>query len=352
MRRLASKVSSNSLIAALLLASLLFWVKPFAGSAYGAYLGSHAITMSDNTAGAHNVTYDVSFTIATPGTLGSVEIQFCDNSPLIDDPCDAPVGFDASGASVTAESGVTDFTIDGSSTANNIILTRTPTAVGAVAINVTFSGVINPANYGSYFAKIITHSSADASGGYTDNGGIAFTISPSLMVSSEVPPYLVFCAGVTIPAFDCNSTEGDFIDLGDFTPTETRSAQSQFMAATNGGGGYSIYSGGTTLTSGNNTINTMNGETAKLGVSQFGLNLAVNTSPAGGSGPTGAGTGVVAPAYNQPNHFKFIDGDRVAFATTAQEYKRYTATYVVNVAKDQAPGVYSTTLSYVCLANF
>lgn len=317
-----------------------------------AYMGSHSLRMSTAAAGARNATYTVSYTIATPGTLGSMSILFCSNSTLLQDPCIAPYGFNATNATPQTSSGITDFSMSSSSTMNDIILSRIPSSVGAISGSIEFSGFINPTNAGSYFVRIITYPTNDASGPPTDNGGIAFDVLPDVTVTSTVPPFLTFCTGMTITGFDCSSANGYFADLGPLRSDATETAHTQIVVATNGGNGYTITSSGTTLTSGNNIIPAAQGASSTIGTSQFGLNLRANTNPSGGSDPIGPGTAAATSGYNVPNLYRFNNGDIIASATQAQDYKKFTASYIVNVAKSQAPGVYATTVTFICLANF
>ena len=110
---------------------------------------------------------------------------------------------------------------------------------------------------------------------------------------------------------------------------------------------------GTTLTSGNNTIPALAADTtSQTGTSQFGLNLAANTKPQVGAGVQGPGIGAVEPNYASANHFRFVSGEELASVAQADDYRKYTVSYIVNVAKSQPPGVYANTLTYVAVANF
>lgn len=353
MRHISRKVVSTSLVYALVMASLLLGAKPFfASRADAAYLGSHAVKMSDATAGAQNVRYDVSFLVSTPGTLGSVQVQFCANSTLPEDPCDLPPGFDASGATIVSQSGTTPFTI-GSATASSIVLTHAPVAVGMDAIHVELGNITNPSDPGSFFGKVLTYPTTDASGPYTDNGGMALVIGNALSVSTEVPPYLTFCIGVVIPANNCSSAQGDYVNVGDMGPTYTSSGQTQLLTATNAKDGYAISVQGPTMTSGNNEIPVfVPGGMSVAGISQFGINLRANTNPPSGQNPSGPGSGTPTAGYNQPNHYRYVSGDTIASSANADDYRRYTVSYVINVGANQPPGVYASTFTYVCLANF
>ena len=317
-----------------------------------ATLDNRRLQISNALPGATNVNYDVSFAVATPGTLGSIEIQFCSNSPLLSEPCTPPTGFDASSALLTAQSGATGFVISPLSNANNIILTRTPSAVGAVNANYTFTQINNPSTAGAYYAKILTYPTDDATGSYTDGGGLAFSIQDGFPVSAEVPPYLIFCSGVTVTGFDCNTAQGNAINLGQLNAVSASTAQSQMVIATNAESGYVVTVSGTTMTSGNNILPAMQVATSQPGVSQFGLNLRANTNPPIGQDPQGPGTGGARPDYSQVNRFTFNSGQQVAFGNGVQDYRKYTASYVVNTSASQPPGIYATTLTYICLATF
>lgn len=348
------KARSHILLWLLIVSSLCISLAQYnAPQALGAQLTSRSLQVSNELAGAHNVTYKLAFDVATGGAIGSMEFQFCSNSALIIDPCVAPFGFDALNANLTAQTGTAGFVKSATSSVNDIILTQLPPSnTNPGPVSFTFSSVVNPTNMGSYYVKVFTYSSADASGSPLDFGAMAFPIGLDYQISTEVPPYLTFCGGTNIIDFDCSSASGDQLDFGQFSSAVTSTGRSQLVAATNAGSGYSITMTGLTMTSGNNEIPAMTGQTSKVGTSQFGVNLRANTVPQIGSNPTGPGTGHPTTNYNQPNNFRFVSGQPIAQATEAQDYKKYTVSYIVNINKDQAPGVYSTTLTYVCLANF
>jgi hypothetical protein len=334
--------------------SLFAGARPFFGAVASAdYLGTRFLEMSDSKAGAMGVTYNVSFDTSTAGTIGSVQIEFCSNTTLISVPCTAPVGLDASGAALASQSGMTGFSIAGASTANNIILTRTAAAAGLVTADYVFKNMINPSTEGSYFVRVITYQTEDASGSQTDNGGMAFAINSLVNVGITVPPYLLFCVGVTIAGTDCSTAAGDFIDMGNFSTSATSSGQSQMVIATNGKNGYSISASGTTMESGTNTIPAMSvSAPATPGVSQFGINLRANSKPSVGANVSGPGHGVPQFNYNQPNLYHYNDGDVLATATAPENFRKYTVSYIVDVSTAQPVGIYASTYTYVALSNF
>lgn len=343
-----------TLLAGALLVVVAAGVAPaFFSRAAAAELSPRSIELSDSTTSAANTTYDVSFTLATPGALGSISIEFCSNSPLQTDPCTAPAGFDASTASLTSQAGATGFSISSNSTANDIILTRPSTVSGAVAVSYTFAGITNPSAAGSFYGRLQTFASSDASGPATDIGGVAMALNAAVRVNATVPPYLLFCTGNTIAAFDCNTASGDYLDLGLLSPAHAVAGTTQLLVATNAQSGYGISVSGSTLVSGNNAIPTGSSPSpSQPGVNQFGLNLRANSNPTVGSNPTGPGTGAPTGGYDTANAFTYHSGDLIASASTSDDFRKYTVTYLVNISPSLPVGVYSSTFTYVATASF
>jgi hypothetical protein len=311
-----------------------------------------SIRISDSSAAQGGVTYRIAFSTVANNLVGSVRIQFCTDSPLVDDPCGVPAGFNISNAFLSSQNGMTGFVISANTTANQMVIGRPPANEGPIASTYTFTGVTNPLNGGSLYARIYTYPTSDGTGPYTDAGGLALYFAGAVGISAEVPPFLRFCLGESITGLDCNTATDPFSDMGILTPLVTGLAQSQMIVATNADGGYSMWVQGGTMTSGNNTIPAMSGGVAQQGVSQFGINLRANTSPVIGQDPAGPGVAAVTPGYNQQNQFRFQSGDFLATSTVPDDNRKFTVSYIVNVAASQPGGVYATTLTYITLANF
>ncbi len=319
---------------------------------YSAELGTRSLKMSDDRISVHS-NYLVSITTATAGLLGSISIQFCSNDAIIGDPCTAPAGFDASSAELSTQTGVTGFAINAASTVNEIILSRSSVFTPVTQASYLFTGIQNPSSSGSYYARVQTYASNDASGTASDYGAMAFAILNSIGLSTTVPPYLIFCTGVTIPGLNCANATGDYIDFGELTNTHTATGTSQMLAATNANNGYAVTVYGTTMTSGNNVINALsNNDVSRPGIGQFGFNLRANSTPPSGTDPIGPGTGQPTAGYDQQNSYRFNSGDTVLSNSGPENYREYTASYLVNVSGGQAPGIYVTTLTYIALATF
>jgi hypothetical protein len=351
MRRLRHSLTLTktlSLTAIALLVVGLFAIQP----AYGNDLGDRSLLLSANAPSAVSI-YNFSIALVTPETLGSIQLKFCSNSPFYDDPCTAPSGFNASTASLTTQSGNTGFTLGANPNANTIILTRPPTISNLSPSNYVFGGITNPDTRGSYYVRVQTYATPDATGTLGDAGGIAFSINDALNVSSTVPPYLSFCSGADITGYDCLNATGSYVNFGELSATRTAAGTTKLLAATNAEQGYVIAIGGTTLTSGNQEITALTiGDASRPGVSQFGINLRANVAPRIGTEPDGKGIGSPVNGYGTSDRYKFGNGDVIASSTVPDYPRQYTVSYIVNVPKGQAPGVYVSTITYICLAKF
>lgn len=341
---------SPLLMSIVICAALLVGVVPLSYAAAGE-LEDRFIKLSGREASAV-VTHSFGFrmgNLAEP--VGSVSIEYCSNSPLINEICTPPAGLNVAGATLTEQNGEAGFSVF-SQTNNAIVLTRPAVLPSGTSGEYIFNNVINPSQLGSSYARLKTFTSTDATGLPIETGGVVYSIGSGLSVNTEVPPYLIFCASVSIPLGDCSAATTYFINLGELLTTVPAVGTSEFMVATNAADGYSVVISGTTLTSGNNIIQPLStGGPSQVGQSQFGINLRQNSVPSVGSQPT-AGFGAPTAAYNIPNVFRFQNGDVIASSVRTSDYQRYTVSYLTNISDDQPAGYYATTLTYICLANF
>lgn len=317
-------------------------------------LGNRRLMMSSANAGASGVDYLLSFDLATPGPLGSITAQFCSNDPFSADPCTVPPGLDVSGVTLADQSGATGFTISPATSVNQLVLTRPPTNASVGPVSYHFTGAVNPSVPGTYYVRLQTFATPDASGPASDYGGIAIAVlNAPISINAMVPPYLIFCTGVTISGLNCANAVGDFIDFGELLTSRAATGSSQMLIGTNAQSGYNITVSGTTLSSGVNSINALaTADVSRPGVSQFGFNLRGNTTPANGSNPFGPGIAQPQPLYDSPNIYRFVSGDVIVSNTVPDNLRQFTASYIVNRPVGQAPGIYVSTLTYIALATF
>jgi hypothetical protein len=297
--------------------------------------------------------YEFSYNTGNLGLIQTVRFQFCANDPLIDTACVTPTGLDVSNANLTAQSGDIGFSIDPRTSANELIISRPPFSSGGQLSTYSFNNIKNPSDEASYYVRIQTFEDSDLTNPANNYGGLAYAITQEINVTAVVPPYLLFCVGVTVNGMDCDNVVGNYVDFGEFSSRQASRGSTQMLAATNAIGGYGLWLSGIPLTSGTNIIPGLVGaDVSRPGTSQFGLNLRANSSPQGGSDVLGSGVGQPTNGYNQPNFYRFNSGDMVAASPKPDYARKYTSSYMVNVAKGQSPGVYVSTLTYIALGSF
>ena len=165
---------------------------------------------------------------------------------------------------------------------------------------------------------------------------------------------LVFCLAQEV-VYNCGGTNGVYqTDLGELTPETTLTAQSQMAVGTNASGGFSIITYGTSMAAGTNVIPGLEEPTlSQVGTNQFGINLVENTEPAVGIDPEGEWANALPnPDYSQPDHYKFVSGDMVAYSPNVSLMKKFTVSYIVNASRSLRPGVYSTTVNFIATGRF
>ncbi len=299
-----------------------------------------------------NTRHGFSFNIVSSANLGSIKFEYCSNSPLVGDSCTVPAGLSLSSASLDSQAGENGFSIHPSSTATTVILTRAPVPASPQAVSYSFGNVANPTAVNqTVFVRITTYASTDSSGAYTDNGSVAFSTSGSLGVDAFVPPFLSFCVALSV-SLNCSTSGGNYLNLGELSALNANTATSQFAAATNDFTGVVTSIAGGTMSSGTNTINSLAVPAASApGTSQFGINLRANSAPVVGQDPIGPGTSSVEPDFNSPNQFVLKNGTMTS-SSTSTDYKVFTVSYLVNVPPGQAPGVYTSTLTYIATVSF
>lgn len=317
-----------------------------------ASINDRSLTLSDSRAGV-SATYRIRMTAPAKPLVGSIKIEFCENSPLFGEPCNAPAGFDLSGATIASQSGEVGFSRHPTSTANVLVLRRPPVSSVSVESTYVLADVMNATNAGSQYARYSTYAEEDASGTILDSGGIAYYLNERLGITTEVPPILDFCVGVSITGTVCATATGNYVQLGELSTSTPRVGKTEMVVGTNAANGYNISINGRTLFSGTNGIPSLSSPTASSpGTSQFGVNLRANSVPASGADPSGPGTGSPSADYNIANRFTFREGDVIAGHTGPERLRKYTLTYMTNISREQPTGVYSATYTYVALGNF
>ncbi len=314
------------------------------------------------------------FDLPTTGNVGSIKFEYCTTASVA--ACVTPTGLSTAGVTHGGSTGAVFSTA--TSTATNIAyVSRTAASVtSGQTVTVQLNGIVNPSptNY-TFFVRISSHASEDATGAATDTGSVAASTATQIELTGTMPESLIFCTGATISTTssipDCSTATAGTVSFDQlFSPTDTATARSQMAASTNASGGYAITVNGPTLTSGSNTIAAMTAPTAStVGTGQFGLNLRANTTVFDNQAvPVALGTNVAPAAngtnykgqpttnYNTDNQFGFATGATVAASDNGgaggTDSQILTVSYIVNVSGSQPAGTYVSTLTYICTPTF
>jgi hypothetical protein len=304
---------------------------------------------------AVTTSYKLSLNYMTPEPVGSLDLLFC-ISPIPYEPCVVPPGLDVSNAVMSDQEGEIGFSIL-SKDVNHIILTRPSSMIisSSLTSSYTFDNIKNPTDTTKSFSiRLKSHSSTNATGPLIDFGSVKGQVGKGIVIETQVPPMLIFCAAREVE-MDCSSTdETYFSDMGDLTKDSTLTAQSQMAVGTNATAGFVITANGNPLTAGTNTIDGLGAPTDSIqGKNQFGINLVANNELNIGNDPEGVwANGVPSPDYNQPNMFKYVTGDVVAYSPNVSLMRKFTVSYVVNVSPSLRAGVYTTTINYIASGRF
>jgi hypothetical protein len=364
----------------------------FLGSAAHAYglVSARSIQLSTSAASATAVTYKVTFTAATTGTMKGVVIDFCDNSPIIGDDCTTPAGFSvgtptvgnynagmSSAGTWTAASAFTGRTLTLKNT-TGVAVTATTTIL---SFDLTTAANPNTTNH-TFYGRILSYandSGASSPDTYTgavapvtnttgvvDAGGIALSTANQVTVTSKVQERLSFCVytGANCAAGGSAVTLGDTNGVLDPAgPYVDRNTQ--YDIATNASQGVAIRVKGTTLTSGSFTITGIGGSAAAsaAGSEQFGfctyettatttLTAAApyngpncsSTTQTAGTGSTG-GNGTAQFAFDTTN-VNTTYGQTFA-NKTAGSTSSGVIPFIGNISNTTEAGIYTTTLTFI-----
>ena len=304
---------------------------------------------------ATTTSYTVSFQYMTPAAVGSVEMLFCiDPIPYM--ACVTPPGLDVSNAAMSTQTGESGFSISQKST-NRIVLSRLPAVINAdgVQSSYKFNNIKNPTDTKKSFAiRLKSLASTNGTGPQIDFGSIKGQVNNSIVIETQVPPMLIFCAAEEV-ADNCASTNGTyFTDMGQLSPDNTLTAQSQLAVGTNASGGFAIIANGTAPAAATNTIDSPSVPTeSRPGTNQFGINLVENSALNIGKNPEGDFANALPSSdYSQPNKYKYVPGDVVAYSPNVSLMKKFTVSYIINASPELRAGMYTTTVNFIASGRF
>ena len=244
----------------------------------------------------------------------------------------------------TAATGSTDWSATGS---NEVTFTDSGSGQSASTVySVTVTGLINPSSAANYVIDIVG-----------DNGDIGEITVPiitddQIQITAKVDQTLFFDVRDTTGGGDDNA-----VGFGSLSSTASRWAtddgtgsgvatdSSEFEAATNAAGGYTVAVAGTTLTSGSDTIDALGtAATPSTGTEQFGIAV---------SNGAGSGHGTIDGNYTGGTYYlNTAAEDDIVSTTAASVNSTYDVSYVANITAATEPGNYAATLTFTMTTNF
>lgn len=297
-----------------------------------------SITMSSSAAGATNVTYEVKFTVSSAGA-GAFILDFCDDSPVVNQTCTPPTGFSASGVGTS-----TDNTTVSAPATSTIKVVKT--IAGSEDVDVVLTGITNPsyvttaAAHGGFYARIATYADSTAAGAYTDadihsavdTGGIALATTNTIGVNAAVRETMTFCVANQTITENCGdaSTVGhqpnltlgtggaldaSRVDTGDiYTQLSTNAASGAVVnlkSNATGCGGLKLF--------GSSACNIVaaNGSNLVAGFAGFGVKLNAPFATSGAQNTTGTLQAVDSSGYNDSSYFMGYDSGDDTGVTSA-----------------------------------
>lgn len=169
-----------------------------------AQMTERSIGLSSSSAGSEAVIYEVKFTAQEAAT--AFVVDFCANTPLIGQSCEPAAGFSAAGAA-TSTSG---FAVEPGSTATHVQVNSEIAANEEVSV--ALSGINNPSNAGSLYARIVTYdgvvdyvSPTDLGDNVVDTGSVALSITSTVGVSGAVLETMTFCVSKVVITENCGN---------------------------------------------------------------------------------------------------------------------------------------------------
>lgn len=336
-------------------------------------------------------TYALTFTPVT--TAQELVVDFCANDPLISDTCTFTAGTVPTISSPVSSVGTA--TAVGSGSPVHTIKVTGLTETGGSPFTITFtSGITNPTTNTSFYARVLTYGTGNASGytpantsgntptvgTFVDSGGIALSTAANINITSKVFETLSFCV------FQTSCGTAPALTLGDPTTgalsisNAYANSNAQFTLATNAGAGVNVTMTGTTLcrpggtcTTGANafTINATGGgtgATSSVGSEQFGMCAWKNGSSALTVATkyldsVNACNGISTGTYAGTSRFGFDDsaaadgtnnaaGTQVMSSTGAVPTVTGSFTFLGNIAATTEAGIYTTSLNLVATGTF
>lgn len=155
------------------------------------------------------------------------------------------------------------------------------------------------------------------------------------------------------------AVDGGVYDMGVLDAAQVRSTSANFSVRNYLSEGYTVQFAGQPPKEYTGHMLTPMGTSAQSGPGQeqFGINLRDNSTPNVGNDPVQIpdatySFGDAVNGYDQPNWFKFVDGDVIAASNKSSGKTSFTISFIANISKDTPAGEYGGTFSVIVTPTF
>jgi hypothetical protein len=168
-------------------------------------LTTRSLSLSTDAKGATGVHYTLEFTAESNDT-NAVIVEFCKNGPVITDSCEAVGGLDVTGVGTSGSDTVSRLF------GQAVLIDLSLTADASDTVSVELTGITNPYDAGTFYARIATYQTiqqasayqSGAPGTHLDDGAVALSVIDAVDVGGAVLETLEFCtSGATFDQSGC-----------------------------------------------------------------------------------------------------------------------------------------------------
>ncbi|HET9059008.1 MAG TPA: hypothetical protein VFN61_03735 [Acidimicrobiales bacterium] len=327
-------------------------------------LTSRSLTMSNSESIASGLTYHVSVDTGDAGSVQSIIVDFCSNSPVTGVACTAPGGFSV-GTSPSVANLLLGGAVDGggtwtASSANSgrtLIYTRSaPVSLSSgESISFDIDNVSNPSATGTFYSRMMIYDfdqsgyTATSPGAYTQFGGFALSTASTIDLSATVQEEITFCVYQSTCGSPVNVALGHTV--GNATVIDSTVVDTQpvdFSLSTNANHGASVSILGSTLTdAAGQTIPAMTTSgSITAGTADFGIYLS----------SLGSGMSVASPyATSASGYYYGATGtttNELASSSAPVNNSVSTITYGVTASNNTPSGIYTASHQLIATGTF
>ena len=324
-----------------------------------------------------NVSYKITFGISSSYTMKSFIVDFCSESPLLEDACSAPVGLSLSGASATGGN-TAGWTV--TTSASQIKASDSTGLSGGSTASLELGGITNPSTLGTFYARIYTYSDTTW-GGYTspasvgsnvDFGGVALSTATALSLTARIQESLIFCVSGQPMGGACSGATAPDITIGHdngfgsiiLDSSQVDAAPAYMETTTNASSGAAVRMknnnacGGLSGDGGTTCYIPAAGAAAKTftaGTADYGLNVATSTGGTGSMSPLApyATSGKYAmDNTSTPENITSTYGSPIASSGSPCSNVSNTLTFAAAASSTTPAGIYTAAMMLIATGTF